>query len=118
MKKLLLFLLFIPTFAFSQIDTLKWKVLRYEQDGAKLFISIKHTKSPVYVEHFFTTDEQKTDASRIATIEKLVAELRLKAKDYQKESKPIDKKIELSKVKLSREKVVAQEALIQKQKLK
>jgi hypothetical protein len=113
MKNLLLLLFFLPLLSFSQTDTLKWKVLRYEQTGKQLFISIGHTKSPVYVEHFFTPDEQKTDATRIATIEKLVAELRLKAKDYKQEVKATDKKGELEKVKLSKEKVSAQELLIQ-----
>jgi hypothetical protein len=118
MKQILFFLLLLPLFGLAQSDTLKWKVTRYEQTGGQLFICIQHTKKPVYIEHFFTTDEQKTEVTKLATIERLVAELRLKAKDYVAEQKPVDKRADLSKIKLSKDKVQAQETLILKKNLK
>jgi hypothetical protein len=116
MKQILFFLLFLPLFGLAQSDTLKWKVTRYEQTGGQLFICIQHTKKPVYIEHFFTADEQKTEATKLATIERLVADLRLKAKDYKPDTKPTDRKSELQNTKLSKDKITQIENLIKNER--
>lgn len=61
----------------------KYTITRYEQKSDALFICINHTKKPVYVEHFFTTEERKDTASIVHTIEGLVAELYIKADEYR-----------------------------------
>ena len=69
----------------------KYNISRYEEKSDSLFICINHTEKPVYIEHFFTDDERKTEESRIATIEKLVAELEIKADEYVEPEKYVSK---------------------------
>lgn len=59
-----------------------YEISRYEQQGDSLFICLNHKEKPVYIEHFFSVDEQKDDATKTACIEKLVAELELMAEAY------------------------------------
>jgi len=56
-----------------------YEISRYEEQGESLFICINSTTNPVYHEHFFTAEE-KLDIK--GTIERLVAELELKAAAY------------------------------------
>jgi hypothetical protein len=70
-----------------------YQITRYEEKSDALFICINHTEKPVYIEHFFTEEERKDTASRIATIEGLVAELEIKADEYV-EPEPFVSKVE------------------------
>jgi hypothetical protein len=72
---------------------MNYQISRYEEKSDQLFICISHTEKPVYIEHFFTAEEMKDEASRIATIEKLVAELEIKADEYV-EPEPFVSKVE------------------------
>jgi len=72
---------------------MNYQITRYEEKSDALFICINHTEKPVYIEHFFLEEERKDEASRIATIEKLVAELEIKADEYV-EPEPYVSKVE------------------------
>ena len=56
-----------------------YSISRYEQTGDNLFIRLESTNNPVYLEHFFTPDEQN-DIEGI--IEGLVAQLEVLDDDY------------------------------------
>lgn len=80
-------------------------ITRYEEKSDALFICINHTEKPVYIEHFFTEEERLDDASRKATIEKLVAELEIKADEYIEPEKFINKTSAIKNIKLDRDKI-------------
>jgi len=52
---------------------------RYEQTGDQLFIRLESTNNPVYLEHFFTSDEQQDIEG---TIVDLVAQLQILDDNY------------------------------------
>lgn len=56
-----------------------YTISRFESNGDSLFICLNSTNNPVYLEHFFTTEEQLDQAG---TIERLVAELELMDEAY------------------------------------
>jgi len=91
---------------------MKYSISRYEEKSDQLFICINHTEKPVYVEHFFSPDERKDEKSKIATIEKLVAELEIKADEYVEPEAWVDKRDSIKDLKISVEKVATQKALI------
>lgn len=76
-------------------------ISRYEEKLDQLFICINHTEKPVYLEHFFTEDERKDDSSRKATIERLVAELQIKADEYVEPEPFVSHVEDARKIKLS-----------------
>ncbi len=69
----------------------KYQITRYEQTSTQLFVCVNHTKKPVYIEHFFTDAERKDTAAITAAIEGLVAELYIKADQYQEPEKFVAK---------------------------
>jgi len=73
------------------METKNWEVVRYEEKSDALFICINHTEKPVYIEHFFSADERKDEASIIARIEKLVAQLEIMADEYVEPEKFVSK---------------------------
>jgi len=81
------------------------QITRYEEKSDALFICINHTEKPVYIEHFFTEDERKDEASRIACIEKLVAELEIKADEYVEPEPFVSKVTEAQALKLDPKKI-------------
>ena len=85
-------------------------ISRYEEKSDSLFICINHTEKPVYVEHFFTESERKDEKSKIATIEKLVADLEIKADEYVEPEKFVSKIEEAKAFKLSTEKIATAKA--------
>lgn len=90
MKKLLLFLGILMMVAVS-FGQKKYTITRYEQKSDALFICINHKNKPVYVEHFFTEAERKDTASITDTVERLVAELYIKADAYNEPEKFVSK---------------------------
>ena len=56
-----------------------FQVSRYEQTGDQLFICLVSTNNPVYLEHFFTAEEQQDIPG---TIEGLVAKLQILDENY------------------------------------
>ncbi len=48
-----------------------YKITRFEENGEQLFICLNSTNNPVYLEHFFTSEEK---LDRAGTIERLVAQ--------------------------------------------
>ena len=62
-----------------QINEITYSVSRYEQTGDQLFIRLESTNNPVYLEHFFTQDEQQDVPG---TIEGLVAQLQVLDDNY------------------------------------
>jgi len=88
MKNLILFIsLFICSASFGQT----YKITRYEQKSDALFICINSTVKPVYLEHYLTEAERKDDKAITATIERLIAELQVKADDYIEPEKYVSK---------------------------
>ena len=85
-------------------------ISRYEEKSDQLFICINHTEKPVYIEHFFTESERKDEKSRIATIEKLVADLEIKADEYVEPEKFVSKIEEAKAFKLSTENIATAKA--------
>jgi hypothetical protein len=65
-----------------------YKISRFEQTCDQLFICINSGNNPVYLEHFFTADEQLDQAG---TIERLVAELELLDEAYVAPLPRVDK---------------------------
>ena len=87
-----------------------YNITRYEEKSDQLFICINHTEKPVYIEHFFTESERKDDKSKIATIEKLVAELEIKADEYVEPEAWISKVEEAKALKLDSGKIATAKA--------
>lgn len=58
---------------------MNYTITRLEKTGDKLFICINSNETPVYVEHFFTQDEQ---INQQETIDRLVLELEEKSELY------------------------------------
>lgn len=56
-----------------------YKITRFEENGEQLFICLNSTNNPVYLEHFFTSEEK---LDRAGTIERLVAQLELLDEQY------------------------------------
>ena len=85
-------------------------ITRYEEKSDALFICINSTVAPVYIEYFFQPDERKDEASRIATIEKLVAELEIKADEYVEPEKWVSNVEEAKALKLDSGKIATAKA--------
>jgi len=94
-----------------------YQITRYEEKSDALFICINHTEKPVYIEHFFSEDERKDEASRIACIEKLVAELEIKADEYVEPEKFVSKVEEARALKLDTKKIASAKSAILAEKL-
>lgn len=73
------------------METKNYNISRFEQTGDQLFICLNSTNNPVYLEHFFTAEEQLDQAG---TIERLVAELELLDENYVAPPSKVDKKEE------------------------
>lgn len=94
-----------------------YQITRYEEKSDALFICINHTEKPVYIEHFFTEDERKDEASKIATIEKLVAELEIRADKYVEPEKFVSKLSEAQAFVLDTKKIASAKSAILAKKL-
>ena len=70
---------------------MNYTISRYEEKSDSLFICINSNTKPVYIEHFFTEEERATPESRKETIERLVAELEIKADEYVEPEKAVSK---------------------------
>lgn len=95
MKTTILF--FLLLFASLSQAKDRYTITRYEQKSDALFVCINHTKKPVYIEHFFTAEERKDTIAITQTIERLVAELFIKADEYVEPEKFVS---QLDKAKL------------------
>jgi len=84
---------------------MKHNISRYEEKSDSLFICINHTEKPIYLEHFFTEEERATEESRKETIEKLVAELEVKADEYVEPEQYVSKVEEAKAFTLSSKKI-------------
>jgi len=84
---------------------MKHQITRYEEKSDALFICINHTEKPVYIEHFFSEEGRKDEASRIARIEKLVAQLEIMADEYVEPEKWVSKVSEAQAFKLDAKKI-------------
>jgi hypothetical protein len=89
---------------------MKYSISRYEEKSDQLFICINHTEKPVYIEWFFTEDERKDEKSRIATIEKLVAKLQIKADEYVEPEAWVSRLEEAKALKLDSDKIATAKA--------
>jgi hypothetical protein len=89
-----------------------YNISRYEQQGDSLFICINHKEKPVYIEHFFSAEEQESDATKTATIERLVAELYLMADAYVEPLPRISKVEEAQALPVSKTRITACKAEI------
>lgn len=98
MKTLLLALAILVSISVYSQD---YNISRYEQKSDQLFICINSTVAPVYVEHFFTEGQRSCADSIKITIEKLVAELEIKADKYIVPEPLISKVDEAKAIKLS-----------------
>jgi len=95
-----------------------YNINRYEEKSDQLFICISHTEKPVYIEHFFDESERKDEASRIAAIEKLAAELEIKADEYVEPEAWVSKVEEAKAFVLDSKKIAAAKSAILAEKLK
>ncbi len=75
--------------------TFGYTITRFERTGDQLFVHIDATAKPVYIEHWFTADEQLNVKG---TLEKLIADLSIMADNYQPPPVVTDAKSELSAV--------------------
>jgi len=91
---------------------MNYQITRYEEKSDALFICINHTEKPVYIEHFFSEEERKDEASRIARIEKLVAELEIMADEYVEPEKWVSKVSEAQAFNLDTKKIADYKAEI------
>lgn len=98
-----------------------YTISRYEEQGDSLFICLNSDNNPVYLEHFFTTEE-KLDLE--GTIAKLVAELELMDEAYVAPLPRIDKleeakalKIEPTKIAEAKTAIVAEKIRVEAEKL-
>jgi len=96
---------------------MKHKITRYEEKSDALFICINHTEKPVYVEHFFTEEERADDTSKKATIERLVAELEIKAEEYVEPEPFVSKVSEAQAIEISPVKVESAKSAILAERL-
>ena len=69
----------MPPKTIQPIEQQTYTVSRYEQTGDQLFIRLESTNNPVYLEHFFTADEQQDIPT---TMIDLVAQLQILDDNY------------------------------------
>lgn len=80
-----------------------YSISRFEECGDSLFICLNSTNNPVYLEHFFTSEEKLDQAG---TIERLVAELELLDESYVAPLPRINKMEELKKLEIKSENII------------
>lgn len=111
--KTLLFIFLL--FALAVQGQKKYTVSRFEETATSVFVCLNSTKTPAYIEHFFTSAEMATAKDRKATMERLVAELELKDETYIEPLKVVYKEREanlqiLDTVNIRKEKVKLRQA--------
>jgi hypothetical protein len=76
-------------------------ISRYERTGDKLFMRIDATNKPVYIEHWFTAEEQASNETLQDAITKLVAILSVSWDNYVAPAPVVDCRAELSGINIS-----------------
>ena len=93
----------------------KYNISRFEQQGESLFICLNSSVKPVYLEHFFTPDEQLDIAG---TIEGLVAELELLGEAYVAPLPRIDRLAEAKTLEIKSENIAVKKTAIIAEKVR
>jgi len=89
MKNLLVIFLLAALFQ-SHKKIATYRVTEYGQKNGVLYIRLDDNKKPIYVDHYFTAEEQKTTATKAIVVAKLIEGLEEKSLAYKTPIKTVN----------------------------